>query len=97
MLLHIMDEADVRRVLAYQGAMIGSEGIPLPGKPHPRWAGTFSRVIGPYCREHRIVDLPTAVWKMTGLPVERFGLNDRGHLQKGKMARRCGVRRGLGQ
>jgi dihydroorotase/N-acyl-D-amino-acid deacylase len=86
MILHMMEEADVRRVLAYEGAMIGSDGIPLPGKPHPRWAGSFSRVVGRYRREHHLFDLPTAIWKMTGLPADRFGLKDRGRLEKNKAA-----------
>jgi dihydroorotase/N-acyl-D-amino-acid deacylase len=86
MILHMMDEADVRRVLAYDGAMVGSDGIPLPGKPHPRWAGTFSRVVGRYRREYHLFDLSTAIWKMTGLPAERFGLKDRGRLEKHKVA-----------
>jgi N-acyl-D-amino-acid deacylase len=86
MILHMMDEVDVRRVLAYEGAMIGSDGIPLPGKPHPRWAGSFSRVVGRYRREHHLFDLPTAIWKMTGLPAQRFGLDDRGRLERHKAA-----------
>ena len=86
MILHMMDEADVRRVLAYEGAMIGSDGIPLPGKPHPRWAGTFSRVVGRYRRDVHLFDLATAVHKMTGLAADRFALHDRGHLAKGKAA-----------
>ena len=86
MIVHMMAEEDVRRVLGYQGAMIGSDGIPLPGKPHPRWAGTFARVLGPYRRDQRLFDLATAIRKMTGLPAERFGLRDRGWLARGRAA-----------
>jgi N-acyl-D-amino-acid deacylase len=86
MILHMMGEADVARVLGYAGAMVGSDGIPLPGKPHPRWAGTFSRVLGRYSREQHLFDLTTAVRKMTGLAADRFGLRDRGHLAPGKLA-----------
>ena len=86
MILHMMAEADVARVLSYPSAMVGSDGIPLPGKPHPRWAGTFSRVLGRYSREQRLFDLATAVRKMTRLPAERFGLRHRGELEPGKMA-----------
>ena len=86
MIVHMMDEADVQRVLGYEAAMIGSDGIPLPGKPHPRWAGTFSRVLGHYSREEHLFDLATAIHKMTGMAADRFGLGDRGHLQPGKFA-----------
>jgi len=83
MIVHMMGEEDVRRVLGYQGAMIGSDGIPLPGKPHPRWAGTFARVLGPCRREQRLFDLATAIWKITGMAADRFGLRSRGRLERG--------------
>ena len=83
MILDLMDEEDVSRVLAYEGAMVGSDGIPLPGKPHPRWAGTFTRVLGRYSRERRLFDLATAIHKMTALAAQRFGLPRRGTLTPG--------------
>ncbi|WP_194919436.1 amidohydrolase family protein, partial [Catenulispora rubra] len=49
--------------------------------PHPRWAGTFARVLGHYTREARLFDLPEAVRKMTGATAARFGLADRGVLR----------------
>lgn len=86
MIVHIMGEQDVRQVLKFEGAMIGSDGIPLPGKPHPRWAGTFARVLGRYSRQEQLFDLPTAIHKMTGLAAQRFGLSDRNMLEEGKIA-----------
>jgi N-acyl-D-amino-acid deacylase len=84
--LHSMSEDDVSRVLASDMAMVGSDGIPVPGKPHPRWAGTFSRVLGRYSRERRLFDLATAIRKMTSLPAERFGLRHRGVVAPGAAA-----------
>ena len=84
--LHLMAEDDVRSILAFDGAMIGSDGLPLPGKPHPRVAGTFGRVLGRYAREEQLLELPQALRKMTALPAERFGLADRGVLAVGKAA-----------
>jgi dihydroorotase/N-acyl-D-amino-acid deacylase len=86
MVVHMMDEADVRRVLAYEGTMVGSDGIPLPGKPHPRWAGTFARVLGRYSRELGVLDLAAAIHKMTAMTAERFRLADRGTLTRGAYA-----------
>lgn len=86
MITHIMSEEDVKRVLSYDVAMIGSDGIPLPGKPHPRWAGSFARVLGHYCREEGMLDLAQWVHKITGLSAARFGLADRGVLTKGRRA-----------
>jgi N-acyl-D-amino-acid deacylase len=84
--LHFMDEADVARVIAHPLAMIASDGIPLPGKPHPRWCGTFARVLGRYTREEGLLDLATAIAKMTAMPAERFGLRDRGRIAPGAKA-----------
>lgn len=84
--LHLMAEDDVRNIIGFDAAMIGSDGLPLPGKPHPRLAGTFSRVLGHYAREERLLSLPEAVRKMTTLPARRFGLTDRGVLAVGKVA-----------
>jgi N-acyl-D-aspartate/D-glutamate deacylase len=86
MILHQMSEEDVRRVLAHEAAMIGSDGIPLPGKPHPRWAGTSPRVLGRYARAERVLDLAQAVRKLSAAPAERFGLSDRGLVAPGKIA-----------
>lgn len=86
MIAHTMREDDVERVIAHPASLIGSDAIPLPGKPHPRLAGTFARILGRYVRERGILDLETAVRKMTGLPAERFGLPDRGALAAGKRA-----------
>ena len=86
MIAHTMRDDDVDRVVAHPASMIGSDAIPLPGKPHPRLAGTFVRILGRDVRERGLLDLPTAVRKMTALPAERFGLRDRGLLATGMVA-----------
>jgi N-acyl-D-amino-acid deacylase len=82
----MMDEADVRRILAFDETMIGSDGIPLGDKPHPRLWGTFPRVLGHYSRDVGLFPLETAVWKMTGLTARNFGLAGRGTLAVGQQA-----------
>ncbi len=82
----LMDEADVRAIMAFNETMVGSDGIPLGPKPHPRLWGTFPRVLGHYCREVGLFPLETAVWKMTGLPARRFALAGRGTLAAGQHA-----------
>ena len=82
----IMDEADVRRILAWPGVMIGSDSIPADAHPHPRVWGAFPRVLGRYSRELGLLSLEEAVRRMTSLPAERFGLVDRGMLQTGAYA-----------
>ncbi|MDO3702767.1 D-aminoacylase [Micromonospora sp. C28SCA-DRY-2] len=83
---HSMREDDVRRVLASPLSMVCSDGVPKPGRPHPRWAGSFARVLGHYVREVGLLDLTEAVHKMTGMPARRFGLRGRGLLADGYAA-----------
>src|SRR5207302_9244352 len=79
-------EADVRRVLAFEHTMIGSDGLPHDAAPHPRLWGSFPRVLGHYARGLNLFPLETAVYKMTGLTARTFGLKDRGVLKKGACA-----------
>jgi len=81
-----MDEADVRRILAFEHTMIGSDGLPHDAAPHPRLWGSFPRVLGHYARGLNLFPLETAVYKMTGLTAKTFGLKDRGVLKKGAWA-----------
>lgn len=81
--LDVLDESDVERVIAAPRVMIGSDGIPLPGKPHPRWAGSFVRILGEYVRKRGVLDLPDAIHRMSGLPARRFRLPGRGFLRPG--------------
>ncbi|WCN83275.1 N-acyl-D-amino-acid deacylase family protein [Micromonospora sp. LH3U1] len=85
-LSHSMREDDVRRVLASPLAMLCSDGVPKPGRPHPRWAGSFARVLGHYVRDVGLLSLTEAVHKMTGMPAHRFGLTGRGLLADGYAA-----------
>ena len=81
-----MDEADVRRILAFEHTMIGSDGLPHDAAPHPRLWGTFPRVLGHYARGEGLFSLETAIHKMTGLTAKTFGLADRGVLRQGMAA-----------
>ncbi len=80
--VHALDEKDVRRVLEHKLSMVGSDGIPsLQGRPHPRLYGTFPRVLGRYVREQAVLRLPEAVHKLTGQAAQRFGLTKRGFIR----------------
>ncbi|MFM1872082.1 MAG: hypothetical protein RL398_1504 [Planctomycetota bacterium] len=82
----------VNRVLAHPLVMVGSDGrtmAPVPrqiDRPHPRSYGSFPRVLGVYCREQGLFDLPTAIAKMTSMPAERARLRDRGRIAVGMYA-----------
>jgi N-acyl-D-amino-acid deacylase len=84
-----MSEEDVRRVMRSPYGMVGSDGRAVAprgilgrGKPHPRYYGTFPRVIGHYVREG-VLTLQEAVRKMTSAPAQRLGLRNRGLLREG--------------
>ncbi|HWA43533.1 MAG TPA: D-aminoacylase [Hypericibacter adhaerens] len=79
----VLDEGDVRRILAHPDAMIGSDGLPFGRKVHPRLWGTFPRVLGHYAREQGLFTLEEAVRKMTSLSAARFGLEGRGRITPG--------------
>lgn len=88
-----MSEEEITSVLTHPLVMVASDGGaaavsgPLSETtPHPRYYGTFPRVLGKYCRDEGLFDLPTAVHKMTGQPAQRLGLADRGRIDVGLVA-----------
>jgi N-acyl-D-aspartate/D-glutamate deacylase len=90
---HHLSEANTRLLLQHPLGMVGSDGNAvtagtpsLRGKPHPRFFGTFPRVLGRYVREEGVLTLEDAVRKMTAAPAARAGLADRGLLAPGKIA-----------
>jgi len=90
---HAMSEENVVRVLRHPLVMVGSDGYAmaprgkaLEKKPHPRSYGTFARVLQKYVREERVLDLPTAVHKMSGMPAGQLRLADRGRIAQGLKA-----------
>jgi N-acyl-D-aspartate/D-glutamate deacylase len=72
--------------MAHPTTMIGSDGVPAGSKPHPRLYGCFPRVLGHYVRDERVLDLPTAVHRMTGMSAAKFRLTDRGVVRPGAFA-----------
>ncbi|MFC1607905.1 amidohydrolase family protein [Candidatus Latescibacterota bacterium] len=88
-----MSEDNLKRVLAHPLVVVGSDGNAVApygelgkGKPHPRFYGTFPRVLGKFSRDEGIMDLGTAVRKMTSMTADKFGLVDRGYLKTGGFA-----------
>lgn len=90
MIYHTMAEDDVERFLREDWIAIASDsGLRSDGgpeRPHPRGSGNNPRVLGRYVRERGVLDLPTAVRKMTSVPARAFGLADRGELRVGAWA-----------
>jgi N-acyl-D-amino-acid deacylase len=86
---HALHEDDVQRILRHPMTAVASDGRlvePGDGHPHPRWYGTFPRVLGVYVRELGVLSLEEAVRKMTSLPADRMGLAERGRIREGAFA-----------
>lgn len=88
-----MRQEDVRYALTLpwttigsDGAAVAPEGILAQSHPHPRWYGTFPRVLARYVREQKALTLSDAIRKMTSLPASRLGLADRGTIAAGNKA-----------
>jgi N-acyl-D-aspartate/D-glutamate deacylase len=62
-------EEVVRAAAEHPLTMIASDG---GGTAHPRTAGTYSRILGPYVRDHKVLPLAEAVKKMTIMPAQRL-------------------------
>jgi N-acyl-D-amino-acid deacylase len=86
MMAFLMCEEDVQRILRHPLSMVGSDAIPSQGKPHPRFYGTFPRILRKYVREEKVLTLSEAVRKMSALPAQKLGLRDRGLLQTNMVA-----------
>jgi N-acyl-D-aspartate/D-glutamate deacylase len=71
-ILHVMKPEWIKTGIAAPGVIIASDGMPYAKLAHPRTAGTFSRVLGKYVREDKVIDLNTAIEKMTLLPAKRL-------------------------
>ena len=78
-------EEHVEKILAHPLQNPCTDGI-LGAHPHPRVYGSFPRILGHYVRERKILDLPTAIHKMTGRPASIFKMRNRGLLKEGYVA-----------
>ena len=86
-------EPDMQLVMKQPWTSIGSDGgaLSVDGPtshthPHPRFFGTFPRVLGRYVRELQVLTLPEAVKKMTSMNADKIGMKDRGRLKEGLRA-----------
>ncbi len=92
--VHNRVESDIRFFMGHPQAMFGSDGNAVAPdgpyrdfKPHPRFYGTYPRVLSRYVREQpSVLTLEEAVHKMAGFPAKRLGLKDRGLLKEGLVA-----------
>lgn len=89
---YAMHQDDVLEIMKDMHICIGSDGSAMPYHrenskvvPHPRSFGTFPRFLQTV-REHQLMPIELAVYKMTGLTTEIMRLSDRGVLKEGNIA-----------
>ncbi len=73
-------------VIGADGSAVAPYGILNKGNPHPRFYGTFPRVLGRYARQEKIFTLAQAIQKMTSLTARKFNLHRRGQIRQGYFA-----------
>lgn len=74
-IIHAMKEEWVEQALRHPMVMVASDGMPISSlnqRAHPRGMGTFSRVLGRYSRERKLISLAEAIRKMTLMPAQRL-------------------------
>ena len=88
-----ISEDDIEHIMASPTALVGSDGNCVApygtvgkGMPHPRFYGTFPRIIHHYVRERGALPLELAIHKMTGATARALKLSDRGLLKEGYRA-----------
>lgn len=85
-----MDEAQKHLALRTEWVSVCTDAEPMniatATGAHPRTFGSFTRILGKYVREDKIISLETAVRKMSALPANRLKLYDRGRINPGMAA-----------
>jgi N-acyl-D-amino-acid deacylase len=85
-----ISEDDVRELMRRPEPLVGSDGNCVAtygtvsqGMPHPRFYGTFPRVLDHYARAEGLLPLELAINKMTGATARALNLRDRGLVKVG--------------
>ncbi len=80
-----MDESLVKQIFTHPAAMVGTDSL-LGTSLHPRVFGSYPKIIQQYIFEDQLLPLEQAIMKMTSIPAKRLGLQNRGSIEKGKIA-----------
>jgi len=86
----LMTEKNIAKQIALPWVSFGSdeqslapEGVFLKSNPHPRAYGNFSRLLGKYVRDEKVISLEEAIRKLSSLPATNLKIPKRGILKKG--------------
>lgn len=88
-----MIETDLIDVMKQSMSMFCTDGLAVSPygdykdiKVHPRYYGSYPRILGRYVRDKKIIALEDAINKMTLLPAIKMNIKDRGFLMEGYKA-----------
>lgn len=79
-------EEHVRTLMQHPAHTVGSDGILVGERPHPRSWGTFPRMLETYVRIEKVLTLTECVRHMTSSAARRLRLADRGLVAEGMLA-----------
>ncbi|MBN4074595.1 MAG: amidohydrolase [Alkaliphilus sp.] len=79
----VMNEEEVIEAIKAPFVSVTSDGLYRKGQGHPRGAGSFPKVLGKYVRDMKELSLISALKKMTLMPANRLGLNNKGRIEEG--------------
>jgi len=89
----LMNEENIKRQIGLKYVSFGSDagsptaaGMFLKYKDHPRAYGNFTRLLGKYVRDEKVIPLEEAIRKLTSLPATNLKIKKRGLLQSGYYA-----------
>jgi N-acyl-D-amino-acid deacylase len=87
-ILRFGSEADLIEIMQHPSVSIACDcdAVAEGAQTHPRYWGTFPKVLGEYVREKQALSLEQAIYKMTWLPAKTIGMTDRGLLKPGLAA-----------
>jgi len=91
--MEVLSEDNIRQAIVHPLSMIASNGsgynldhAKSGENVHPRSFGTFMKVLEKYTIKEKIISWEEAIRKMTSFPAEKFGIKNRGKLEKGCFA-----------
>lgn len=85
-LVHLGIEENVQAILQHPVHTVGSDGILVGQRPHPRGWGSHVRFLAHYTRDLGLLTWEEAIRHMTSAPARRIGALDRGLIRPGFMA-----------
>jgi N-acyl-D-amino-acid deacylase len=85
-ILFVGIEEHVRTLMQRDEHTVGSDGILVGDRPHPRSWGTFPRMLETYVREEKVLTLEECVRHMTSSAANRLRCMDRGRIAAGAVA-----------